>query len=177
MAGDRRYPFRTVPLGRLYEEQACSLARALEVVGERWTLLIVRDAFHGLTRYDEFQRSLGVATNVLSDRLRRLVDRGVLQKDGPRGRYTLTAKGRELLPVILTLTAWADRNEPGPNGPEVTIVHKACRHPVGGTVHCEHCGEPVEDGDVRAFPAEDAVDADGNPTDRTPPQLAAWGAG
>src|SRR5215813_11335529 len=93
-------------LGRTYDNQLCSIARALEVLGERWTLLIVRDAFLGLRRFDDFQQSLGVARNVLTDRLSRLVETGVLervpyQQRPPRHEYRLTAMGRELaVPVI-----------------------------------------------------------------------------
>src|SRR3954469_20565022 len=121
-----------MPLRRDYAEKSCSLARSLEVLGERWTLLIVRDAFHGLGRFDEFQRSLGVATNVLASRLQKLVAAGILAQEAPRGRYRLTPKGRDLFPVVLTLMAWADRHEPGPDGPEVHILHRACGHHAGG---------------------------------------------
>lgn len=165
-----------MPLGRSYEGQSCSLARALEILGERWTLLIVRDAFHGLTRFDEFQRSLGVATNVLSGRLRKLVDAGVLERARPRGAYELTQKGRDLFPVLVTMIAWADRYEPGPRGPEVIIEHVACGHAAGGALRCEHCGEPLESGDVRAVAAPGATGPDGESTTLTPPQLAAWSA-
>src|ERR1700747_2054910 len=97
-----------MPLGGDYADQRCALARALTILGERWTLLIVRDAFHGLTPYDEFLRSLGLATNVLSARLQKLVQHGVLERSTPRGSYHLTQKGRDLFPVVLTLMAWAD---------------------------------------------------------------------
>lgn len=151
------------------------MARALEIVGERWTLLIIRDAFHGLTRYDEFQRSLGIATNVLSNRLQKLVEADVLERQGPRGGYRLTAKGRGLYPVLSTLIAWGDRYEPGPDGPEVVIEHVPCGHPAGATLHCEHCAEPLSPKTIRALPAPGATDDNGEPTDLTPPQLAAWG--
>ena len=156
-----------MPLGTDYAGQSCALARALEILGERWTLLIVRDAFHGLTRFDEFLSSLGIATNMLSNRLRKLVAHGVLERTGPRGSYHLTKKGRDLFPVILTLMAWADRYEPGPDGPEVLIRHTSCGHEAGASLHCEHCGDPVTLGELGVLPARgDAL---------TPPQLAAWG--
>jgi DNA-binding HxlR family transcriptional regulator len=102
-------------LGRTYEGQNCSIARALEVVGERWTLLIIRDAFLGLSRFDQFQESLGVAPNVLSDRLNRLVDEGILERRAyserpPRSEYRLTKKGRELAVPLLALMQWGDRH-------------------------------------------------------------------
>src|ERR687887_2251162 len=101
-------------LKRDYEGQNCSIARALEIVGERWTLLIVRDAFLGLRRFDEFHESLGIARNVLADRLNRLVDEGVLERvrysERPeRFEYHLTTKGRELGVALLALMQWGDR--------------------------------------------------------------------
>jgi DNA-binding HxlR family transcriptional regulator len=100
-------------LRRDYEGQNCSIARALEVVGERWTLLIVRDAFLGLRRFDEFQESLGIARNVLTDRLNRLVEEGILERarysERPeRYEYRLTPKGRELNIVLAGLRQWGD---------------------------------------------------------------------
>jgi DNA-binding HxlR family transcriptional regulator len=101
-------------LKRDYEGQNCSIARALEVVGERWTLLIVRDAFLGLCRFDQFQESLGIARNVLTDRLYRLVEEGVLERvrysERPeRFEYTLTPKGRELGIALTALRQWGDK--------------------------------------------------------------------
>lgn len=164
-----------MPLGRDYEGQSCALARALAVIGERWTLLIVRDAFHGLTRFDDFRRSLGLATNVLSNRLQKLVEYGVLERSGPRGSYHLTQKGNDLYPVMVTLMAWADRYVQSPTGPEVLILHTGCDHPSGGELRCQHCGEPVTLRDLQVVPAPDATGPDGEPTTLTPPQLAAWG--
>jgi DNA-binding HxlR family transcriptional regulator len=101
-------------LKRDYEGQNCSVARALEVVGERWTLLIVRDAFLGLRRFDQFQESLGVARNVLTDRLNRLVEEGILERvrysERPeRYEYRLTRKGRELDLALTGLRQWGDK--------------------------------------------------------------------
>src|SRR4029450_2859921 len=102
-------------LKRTYEGQNCSIARALELVGERWTLLIVRDAFLGLHRFDEFQASLGVAPNTLTDRLHRLVGEGIRERSAyseppPRFEYRLTEKGRELAVPVLALMQWGDRH-------------------------------------------------------------------
>jgi DNA-binding HxlR family transcriptional regulator len=103
-------------LGRDYESQPfCGVARALEIVGERWTLLIVRDAFLGRRRFDEFQQSLGIARNVLTDRLNTLVDEGVFERvrysERPeRHEYRLTAKGRELLVAVTALRQWGERH-------------------------------------------------------------------
>jgi DNA-binding HxlR family transcriptional regulator len=102
-------------LKRDYEGQVCSIARALEVVGDRWTLLIIRDVILGRTRFDELADSLGVASNVLSDRLNRLVAEGVLERVAYRERperfeYRLTTKGRELGLVLIALMQWGDRH-------------------------------------------------------------------
>src|SRR5437660_5826652 len=102
-------------LNRDYEGQNCSIARALEVVGERWTLLIIRDVLLGLHRFDEFQESLGIARNVLADRLARLVDEGVLERrrysERPeRYEYRLTAKGKELLVALTALREWGEKH-------------------------------------------------------------------
>jgi DNA-binding HxlR family transcriptional regulator len=106
-------------LGRLYESQNCSASRALELVGERWSLLILRDAmFGGLTRFSQFQKSLGVATNVLAKRLEDFVADGLMerrQEPGEQAEYVLTRKGLELLPTIVALTEWGDKwVRPGP---------------------------------------------------------------
>ena len=102
-------------LKRDYEDQVCSIARTLEVVGDRWTLLIIRDVVLGHSRFDEFLDSLGIASNVLTDRLNRLVAEGVLErilynKRPERFEYRLTKKGRELGPVLIALMQWGDRH-------------------------------------------------------------------
>ncbi len=101
-------------LKRSYDDQNCSIARALEIVGERWTLLIIRDAFLGRSRFDQFQESLGIARNVLTDRLNRLVEEGILERRRyserpPRDEYVLTEKGRELRLALTGLRQWGDR--------------------------------------------------------------------
>ena len=103
----------------------------LEVVGEWWTLLIVRDAFLGVTRFDDWQRRLGIARNVLAARLDALVEAGVLerrqyQEHPPRDEYVLTRKGRDLGPVLDAMRVWGDRCEPTPDGPPALLVHDAC---------------------------------------------------
>jgi DNA-binding HxlR family transcriptional regulator len=101
-------------LNRTYEGQDCPIARTLEIVGERWTLLIVRDVLDGLSRFDQFQASLGIARNVLTDRLNRLVAEGILErvpysKRPPRYEYRLTERGRELEPALAALRRWGDQ--------------------------------------------------------------------
>lgn len=143
-------------LGSTYPHQVCSAARALEVVGERWTLLIVRDAMHGMRRFEEFQRSLGVARNVLSDRLGKLVDAGVLdrveyQERPVRLEYQLTDKGRDLRPVILALTQWGDRYVPHPDGPPRLVRHVGCGAPVTQRAVCDVHGV-IDAAEVRTVP-------------------------
>src|SRR3954451_7206267 len=141
-------------LNRTYENQVCSAARTLETVGERWTLLIVRDALLGVRRFDDFQRSLGIARNVLTDRLGRLVDEGVLERraysEKPlRHEYRLTDKGRDLWPVVHALVSWGDRHE-APEGPPVRFAHRDCGGVVDARRMCERCGAALEVRDVVA---------------------------
>ena len=111
-------------LGRDYSNQVCSIAGALEVVGERWSLLIVRNVFLGLRRFDEIQSNLGIARNVLQTRLTRLLEQGVLEKrlyqeHPPRYEYRLTDKGLDLWPTVVALMQWGDRYAPSSGGPEL----------------------------------------------------------
>ncbi len=141
-------------LKRDYDGQSCSIARALEVVGERWTLLIVRDAFLGLRRFDEFQESLGIARNVLTDRLNRLVDEGILERvrysERPeRFEYRLTAKGRELDIALAGLRQWGDKYVS--DKPPRLMRRKADRKPVIAALVPK--GAPVlRPGDVETVP-------------------------
>src|ERR1700745_1309563 len=115
-------------LGRDYENQVCSIASALEVVGERWSLLIVRDVFLGLRRFDEIQADRGIARNILHRRLQTLVDEGVLERrlyndSPPRYEYRLTEKGIDLWPAMVALMQWGDRHAGRTAGPPVLIEH------------------------------------------------------
>lgn len=132
-------------LGRLYSAEVCSAARTLEVVGERWSLLIIRNAmFAGMSRFNEFQRSLGIAPNILTKRLASLVEAGIfdLQEPGQTSRpsYVLTDKGRELQPVIVALTAWGDRWAAA-DGRPITYVHEGCGGELALSMTCGRCGE------------------------------------
>ena len=151
-------------LGRTYDNQVCSIARALEVLGERWTLLIVRDAILGLRRFDDLQRSLGVARNVLSDRLGRLVEAGILERvpyqDRPvRYEYQLTAMGRELGVPVIGLMHWGDRHLAGPAGPPRLTRHRDCDGAVRLALVCDSCGEAVPPGAVDVVPGPGTADA------------------
>jgi DNA-binding HxlR family transcriptional regulator len=141
-------------LGNSYTGQVCSAARALEVVGERWTILIVRDAFLGVRRFDEFQRSLGIARNVLQGRLESLVENGILervryQERPERFEYRLTEKGLDLWPVVVSLLAWGDRHM-APDGPPVVLEHRGCGGRVNDRRICDSCGALLGPRDVKA---------------------------
>ena len=142
-------------LHNTYDGQTCSVARALEIVGERWTLLIVRDAFMGIRRFDDFQRSLGVARNVLNTRLQRLVEAGVFerhryQERPERFEYRLTEMGEDLWPAIVALMRFGDRHCAGDDGPPVRLTHAGCGGAVSEHGSCAACGAPVAPRDARA---------------------------
>jgi DNA-binding HxlR family transcriptional regulator len=140
-----------------YPGQVCSIAKSLEVVGERWSLLIVRDVMNGHRRFDQLQKSLGVARNVLSTRLQRLIDEEILERrpyqTSPRRyEYFLTEKGLDLWPALIALLSWGDRHSPTPNGPPMLIVHKDCGGRVSDRGTCEDCGRVLHARDARALP-------------------------
>jgi len=141
-------------LGRTYESQICSVAGSLELIGERWTLLIVRDAFMGARRFEDFQRRTGVARNILSARLKLLVDEGILAKvpyqERPvRYEYRLSDKGLDLWPVIVALVQWGDRYI-YPGRAPVLLVHRNCGGAVSDRRMCETCGAKLGPRDVQA---------------------------
>jgi DNA-binding HxlR family transcriptional regulator len=149
-------------LGRTYEGQNCSLASTLELVGERWTLLIVRDALLGVTRFDAFLARLGIARNVLTDRLRSLVDNGILERVEYRQRpsrheYRLTPAGRDLTPVIVTLTQWGDRHRPRPAGPPRLFEHADCGGPATAELTCGKCATPIPVDELTSVPGPGAA--------------------
>jgi len=126
----------------------CSIARSLEIVGEWWTPLILRDVFRGMRRFEEMQTSLGIARNVLSVRLSRLVDAGVLERrqyqdHPPRYEYRLTDMGRDFYQVLLALKQWGDTWLTEEEGPPVTLIHATCGHEVTPVLTCSHCGEAI----------------------------------
>jgi DNA-binding HxlR family transcriptional regulator len=151
-------------LQRDYPDQVCSIARSLEVVGERWTLLILRDAMIGAERFEDFQESLGIATNVLTNRLKLLCDERVLErlpdeKRPGRPRYVLTDKGRELAPLLIVLIKWGDRHYPAPGGPPRLTLHSGCGGNVGPDFRCERCGQRVARGEIELQPGPGATAA------------------
>ncbi len=135
----------------------CTIARTLSVVGDRWTLLILRDVFLGMRRFEQFQSDLDISRHRLADRLAKLVKHGVLQRERYQQRparfeYRLTEKGLELYGVIVTLAEWGDRHMAGPKGPPVERVHRACGHATTLHLTCDHCGDPVTARDMTARP-------------------------
>ena len=129
--------------------QPCSIARALSVLGDRWTMLILRNAFMGIRRFDAFQENLGVTRHVLSERLKRLVEQEILVKvpyvdRQERFEYRLTEKGLELYPILLTMAAWADKWMDEGLGAPVVYEHKTCGHLFTPTLVCSECKEVVK---------------------------------
>ena len=129
------------------QPRECSVARTLEIVGEKWALLALREAFLGNRRFDEMIRRTGAPRDTLAARLRSLVSAGILERrqysEHPaRFEYRLTQAGRELYPVILTLMRWGDEHLAGADGPPMALEH-ACGHRLAATVVCEACGEPA----------------------------------
>jgi DNA-binding HxlR family transcriptional regulator len=143
-----------------FEEMNCSVAQTLEVVGDWWTMLIVRDCFLGVTRFEAFSERLGIARNILTDRLEHLVEHGVLTRvsyqDRPaRYDYRLTDKGRDLWLVLNAMRQWGDRWS-APDGPPVVIEHKACGHPATVTPTCSECGALLDVRSLRLRPGPGA---------------------
>jgi DNA-binding HxlR family transcriptional regulator len=147
-------------LAKTYDGQDCSLARTLELVGERWTMLVLRDAFYGVRRYRDFQLHLDVPRAVLSDRLKTLVDASVLEKRRyseapPRDEYVLTAKGQELWSAVYSLAQWGERHL-STSGPRRIFSHAACGNRLDSSGACPACHETVPPGDVEMRPGPGA---------------------
>jgi DNA-binding HxlR family transcriptional regulator len=150
---ERYAPVRWQDVGKL----DCTIARTLSVVGDRWTLLILRDAFLGTRRFEAFHASLGITRHRLADRLAKLVRHGVLRRERyqtrpPRWEYRLTEKGLDLYGVIVTIAEWGDTHMPSKKGPQVERVHRACGHATRLRLTCEHCGDRVTARDMTARP-------------------------
>ncbi|HUE60283.1 MAG TPA: helix-turn-helix domain-containing protein [Acidimicrobiales bacterium] len=138
-----------------FADMRCSVAQCLEVAGEWWSMLIVRDAFLGVTRFDQFQERLGISRNVLNQRLAYLVEQGVLEKvpyseHPPRHDYRLTPKGRDLWPVLTAMRQWGDKYA-APDGPPLEIMHKGCGKISHSVMTCSSCGQAITARDVRAL--------------------------
>ncbi len=145
-----------------FADMHCSVAQCLEVVGDWWTMLIVRDAFLGVRRFDQLQSRLGISRNILNQRLSWLVDQGVLEKARyserpPRFEYRLTAKGRDLWPVLNAMRQWGDKHA-APDGPPLQIVHKGCGKVTEAVLTCARCGDRIGPRDVRVVSGRGDVD-------------------
>ncbi|WP_137992109.1 winged helix-turn-helix transcriptional regulator [Streptomyces vilmorinianum] len=156
-----------MPLPRDYSGQTCALARSMEIIGERWTLLIVRDAFYGVRRFGEFAVHLGLPRAVLTDRLSTLTQAGVLERLPDTGRrevYGLTPKGVALWPAVRALTSWGEEFYAAGGGPRRVFRHATDDAPIAGDGRCTGCGAPVPVGDILVTPgpglAPVAEDAD-----------------
>jgi DNA-binding HxlR family transcriptional regulator len=140
-----------------YSKQRCAVAATLDIVGEPWTLLIIRDAFGGTARFEQWQDRLGLARNVLAARLKSLVKQGVFEQrlycERPkRYEYLLTEKGEELKPLLVHMADWGMRHVYGDETWPVNMLHKPCGHTLSPVIHCAHCAQPVHDDEIVAEP-------------------------
>lgn len=139
-----------------FSDMDCSVAQCLEVVGEWWSMLIIRDTFMGVTRFEDFQRRLGISRNILRDRLASFVEAGVLvrvpySEHPPRDDYRLTQKGRDLWPVLTAMRQWGDQYA-APDGPPIEVIHRLCGHTCRAEMSCAWCGERLTYRNVHAVP-------------------------
>jgi DNA-binding HxlR family transcriptional regulator len=146
---------------RPFTDQNCSIAGALEIVGERWTLLIMREVLLGRRRFREIRRNTGIASNILSDRLALLVEQEVLKRrlysEHPEAyEYVPTRKGLDLSPVITTLMQWGDKYAAPEPGPPRVSVHSACGHDANPELHCSYCGEIINPAELSVRPGPGA---------------------
>lgn len=140
-----------------FAEMRCSLARSLDVIGDWWTLLIIRDIYLGVCRFDEIAEDLGISRNLLTTRLNRLVEKGILRREPygerpVRHEYRLADPGVHLVPVILALTQWGDRWVQPAEGQPIRFMHETCGCPLEARVTCGACDEPVAAEAVSALP-------------------------
>jgi DNA-binding HxlR family transcriptional regulator len=140
-----------------FADMVCSIARTLDVVGDQWSPLILRDVFVGISRFDQIQQDLGISRKVLTERLNWLVEQGVIERHPyssrpPRYEYALTAKGLELCDILLVMVRWGDRWTAGEAGPPVLYRHLACGEISHVDLHCAHCDQPMHAGDIDVLP-------------------------
>jgi DNA-binding HxlR family transcriptional regulator len=144
-----------------FDQMACSIARTIDVAAEPWSLLIVRDVWVGIRRFDELQHSLGISRRALAERLRWLCDHDVLERqpysERPvRHEYALTPRGQGFADVLLAISAWGDRWTSGPEGPPVLLTHATCGSRTHAEIHCASCGEALHAADVVVEPGPGA---------------------
>ena len=144
-----------------YRHMNCSLAQTLEIVGERWTLLILRDAFFGAKRFGQFERSLGVAKNILASRLKLLIDEGIMEKreseEGAHPEYVLTEAGLDLQPLLLSMTHWGDKHRPNPAGDRLVFVERDTGEPIRRMSVLSSEGRVLRPREIRATPGPGAT--------------------
>lgn len=150
----------TVPDPSSAPVPACSIQASLDVLGDRWTILILRDAFRGVRRFDDFRKDLDIARPVLTDRLKRLVEHGVLTRQlycerPPRHEYRLTPKGMALSPTLVALMRWGD-DWLSSEGPPTVLTHDACGHPLDQQFVCWHCDETFTPHQIASRPGPGA---------------------
>jgi DNA-binding HxlR family transcriptional regulator len=140
-----------------FAQMHCSLAQSLEVMGDWWSPLILRDLYLGLDRFDQLVTDLGISRNLLTDRLNTLmaaglVERSPYQENPVRYAYALTEPGRELIPVLIALTAWGDRWATPPAGQPIRFTHTTCGKTTTPTISCSECGDPLTTGNTTPSP-------------------------
>ena len=138
-----------------YDHMNCSLAQTLNIIGERWTLLILRDAFFGVKRFGQFERSLGIAKNILTARLNMLVGEGILEKrdsdEGAHSIYVLTEAGLDLQPILLSMTHWGDKYRPNPNGDRLVFVDRDTGEPIRRMGVVSHDGRSLKPRQIKGI--------------------------
>ncbi|MHA3702131.1 winged helix-turn-helix transcriptional regulator [Jatrophihabitans sp. YIM 134969] len=144
-----------------FGDMACSIARTLDVIGEPWSPLILRDVYVGFTRFEQLQADLGISRKVLTERLHHLVDHGVLERRPydarPRYEYVLTEKGMQLFDVLMVMVGWGDRWLAGGAGPPVLYRHHTCGQISRAELRCAHCGEPMHGDTIDVLPGPGAA--------------------
>jgi DNA-binding HxlR family transcriptional regulator len=145
-----------------FADMVCSIARTLDVVGDQWSPLILRDVFVGISRFDQIQQDLGISRKVLTERLKWLVDQGVMERRAyssrpPRYEYALTVKGLELCDILLVMVRWGDKWTAGEAGPPVLYRHHACGEISHVDLHCAHCDKPMHAGGIDVLPGPAAL--------------------
>ena len=151
-----------------FSQMPCSIARTLAVAGEPWSPLVIRDVYIGINRFDDLQRDLGISRKVLAERLRHLVEAGLLERRlyserPPRHEYVLTAMGSEFVDVLMAIVAWGDRWTAGDAGPPVLYRHRSCGRITHVEPHCAACGEVLHSADVDVEPGPGLAAATGGP--------------
>ncbi|GAA5154103.1 helix-turn-helix domain-containing protein [Pseudonocardia eucalypti] len=144
-----------------FSEMACSIARTLDVIGEPWSPLILRDIWVGISRFEQIQADLGISRKVLTERLSHLVDRGIIDRRPydrrPRYEYVLTDRGTELVDLLMVMVRWGDKWLAGEAGPPVLYRHRSCGEVNRVDLRCAQCGEPMHAGDVDLIPGPGAA--------------------